>query len=150
MKSLNSKENEIKLTITNLNDRIKSFTEPFNSNINENGKEKSKYTSLSFIQDECEKCSKDINEALLKIFETSLGWQIEHLIHVLDNENKGIKLDEESKLNSYKMVPDEIYEKTFKMIDISLQSGFLLEEFRENIKKTFEYAEINQKVMLNR
>ena len=121
----------------------------FNADTKTSGKEKSKYRSLSFIQDDCEKCSKIIHEILYWIFETSLGRQIELLIYVLDNASKGIELDEESKFNSYIEVPDEIYGKTYKMIDISLQSRLLMRKFQKKIKKTIKYAETNQKVKLN-
>ena len=78
-----------------------------------------------------------------------MGRQIELLIYVLDNASKGIELDEESKFNSYIEVPDEIYGKTYKMIDISLQSRLLMRKFQKKIKKTIKYAETNQKVKLN-
>ena len=125
---------------------INSLTKLFNTETKTDRKENSKYRSLSFIKDDCEKCLKIIREILLLIFETSLGKQIELLIYVLDNASKGIELDEESKFNSYIDVPDEIYGKTYKLIDTSLQSKLLMERFQWKIDKTFDYAESNQKV----
>ena len=109
---------------------INSLTKLFNTETKTDRKENSKYRSLSFIKDDCEKCLKIIREILLLIFETSLGKQIELLIYVLDNASKGIELDEESKFNSYIDVPDEIYGKTYKLIDTSLQSKLLMERFQ--------------------
>ena len=75
-----------------------------------------------------------------------MGRQIELLIYVLDNANRGIELDEESKFNSYTEVPDYIYGRKYKLIDTSLQSSLLMENFQRKLDKTFDYAETNQKV----
>ena len=150
LEDLESKLKDIKNIITTMKKKIRSLTKLFNSETEINGKKISKYRSLSFIQDDCEKCSKIIHEILLAIFETSLGRQIELLIYVLDNASKGTELDDESKFNSYIEVPDEIYGKTYKMIDISFQSRLLMRNFQKKIKKTFKYAETNQKVKINR
>ena len=44
--------------------KIRSLTKLFNADTKTSGKERSKYRSLSFIQDDCEKCSKIIHEIL--------------------------------------------------------------------------------------
>ena len=150
LEDLESKLKDIKNIIITMKKKIRSLTKLFNSETEINGKERSKYRSLSFIQDDCEKCSKIIHEILLAIFETSLGRQIELLIYVLDNASRGTELDDESKFNSYIEVPDEIYGKTYKMIDISFQSRLLMRNFQKKIKKTFKYAETNQKVKINK
>ena len=150
LEDLEGKLGDIKNIIITMKNKIKSLIESFNIEIKTNGNEKSKYKSPSFIQDDCEKCSKIIHEVLIRIFETTLGRQIELLIYVLDNASRGIELDEESKFHPYAEVPDEIYGKTYKMIDISLQSKNLIRNFQKKLKKTFEYAETNQKVKLNR
>ena len=150
LEDLERKFNDIKNIIETMKRKIKSLTQLVNTDDKENGKESSKYRSLSFIQDDCEKCSKIIHEMLLLIFETSLGRQIELLVYVLDNSSRDVELDEESKFNSYIEVPDEIYEKMYKMIDIPLQSRLSMRRFQKKIKKTFKYAEKNQKVKWNR
>ena len=151
LEDLESKLEDIKsIVITMKQKKIKSLTELLNTETKTEMKETSKYKSISFIKDDCEKCSKIIHEILISIFETSLGRQIELLIYVLDNTNKGIEIDEELKFNSYIEVPDEIYGKTYNLIDISLQSKLLMERFQGKIDKTFNFAENNQKVKLNK
>ena len=149
LEDLESKFEDIKNMIKTMKKKIKSSTTLLNSDDKANGKKSSKYRSLSFIQDDSEKCSKLIHEMLLLIYDASLGRQIELLIYVLHNASRDIEFDEESKFNSYPEVPDEIYEKAYKMIDISLQSKHLMEGFMKKIKKSFKYDEKNQKVKLN-
>ena len=150
LEDLKKKFEDIKNIIKTMKNKIKYSTTSFiNYYAKANGKEDSNYRSLSFIQDDCKKCSKIIHEILFLIFDTSLGQQIEFLIYVLDNASRDIEFDEESKFNLYPEVPDEIYEKKYKMIDLSLQSKLLMERFQKKIKKIFKYAETNQKVKLN-
>ena len=91
--------------------KTKSLTELFNTEKNKTERKFSKYISLSFIKDDCEKCLKFIHEILLRIFETTMDREIELLIYILYNASKGIELNEESKFNTYIEVPYEIYGK---------------------------------------
>ena len=146
---LESKLGEIKKIIIIVKKRVKSLIKLFNIEIktNENENENFKYKSFSFIQDDCEECSKIIDEILFGDIWTSLDKYIKLLIYVFYNVSKDIKLDEESKFNE---ASNEIYGEMNQIIDTSLQSRFLMEGLQTNIKKTLEYAGTNQKVILNR
>ena len=144
---LESKLGEIKEIIIIVKKRVKSFIKLFNIEIKTNENEKFKYKSFSFIQDDCEECSKLIDDILFADILTSLDKYIKLLIYVFYNVCKDIKLDEVSKFNE---ASNEIYGETNQIIDTSLQSRFLMEGPQTNKKKTFEYAGTNQKVILNK
>ena len=144
---LESKLGEIKEIIIIVKKRVKTLIKLFNIEIKTNENKKFEYKSFSFIQDDFEKCSKLIDEILFGDIWTSLNKYINLLIYVFYNISKDIKLDEESKFNE---ASNEIYGETNQIIDTSLQSRFLMEGPQTNIKKNFEYASTNQKVILNK
>ena len=160
IRSLNKKENlygnileylenklgKIKDIIIIMKKRIKSLIDLFYIEIKTNENKKFENKSFSFIQDDCEEGSKLIDKILFGDILTSLDKYIKLLIYVIYNVSKDIKLDEESKFNE---ASNEIYGETNQIIDTSLQSRFLMEGPQTNIKKTFEYADTNQKVILN-
>ena len=144
---LESKLGEIKEIIIIMKKRFKSLIKLFNIDIKTNENEKFEYKSFSFIQDDCEECSKLIDDILFVDIWTFLDKYIKLLIYVFYNVIKDIKLDEESKFNE---ASNEIYGESNQIIDTFLQSRFLMEGSQTNIKKTFEYASTNQKVILNK
>ena len=83
-------------------------------------------------------------------------FQTDSLIQLLLDANKNIqpdlnrdtKFDEEFKVCQYSTVPDEIYGKTYQMVDLSVQSVSLIENFEEKIKAIIDILETRNKVYL--
>ena len=80
--------------------------------------------------------------------------QTDSLIQLLLDANKNIQpdlsrdtqFDEEFKVCQYSTVPDELYEKTYQMIDLSVQSESLIDKFENKIKTIIDILETRDKV----
>ena len=97
MEDLKNKFKEIKNTLNTMNGKVENLSEKPNAKKTTNKDEEFRYRSLSFIKEDCEKCSKINNEILSIISKASRKQKIELFIQALDNECKGIQLDEEFK-----------------------------------------------------
>ena len=133
-----------------MKNKIKSIIKLFSTEIKADEREKYKYISLLFIKDDFEKCTKIIQEILFGKFWTYLDWKIKLLIYIFYNVSKDIKLDGKSKFNYYIEVSNEAYREANQIIDTSSQSRLLAKGLQTEIYKTFEDADTNQKVILNR
>ena len=146
IEDLDSKLSIIKSILNTMKGKVENLKEKFNTKKVTNKNEEFKYRSLSFIKQDCEKCSEINKEILAIISKTSLKKKIELFIQALDNECKEIQLDEEFKSWPYLEVPDEIYEKEFNILKVPLQSKILINNFEKKIKNSFKIIETNQKV----
>ena len=80
--------------------------------------------------------------------------QTDSLIQLMLDANKNIQpdlnremeFDEEFKVGQYSTVPDEIYGKTYQMVDLSIQSVSIVEKFENKIKTAIDILETRDKV----
>ena len=97
IEDLDSKLSIIKSTLNTMKEKVENLKEKSNTKKTTNKNEEFRYRSLSFIKQDCEKCSEINKEILSIISKTSLKKKIELFIQALDNECKEIQLDEEFK-----------------------------------------------------
>ena len=62
------------------------------------------------------------------------------------NENKGIHLDEEFKVNPFLEVPDEVYAKEYNFIDIPWQLATSIKMLEQIIRRNMNAFKINEQV----
>ena len=113
-----------------------------------------KYESFSFIQHEWKKSTDILVEFESMANDLLKDLQTDSFIELLLDANRNVQpdfsremqYDEEFKVGQYSTVPDEIYGKTYQMIDLSLQSVSLVEKFENKIKTTIDILETRDKV----
>ena len=148
LSNLEIKFTELKQTLKSMREKIDQILEKIVSNT-KNKEKKSEFKLLNFIQENWKKWFSISLKILSAIFETSLEMQAEMLIQVMNNKKKRIQPHEEAKACQYSKVPNEIYGKSFKIINIPEQSKELNEVFEKKPKENFELKESNQKVYFN-
>ena len=82
--------------------------------------------------------------------------QTDSLIQLMLDANKNIQpdlsremqFDEEFKVCKYSTVPDEIYGKQYEIVDLSMQSMSLIENFEDKIKKIIDILDTRDKVYI--
>ena len=112
------------------------------------------YVSFSFIQSKWSKSTKILNEIELAAHDMLRDLQTDSLIHSMLEANKIIQTDiseeaqqdEELKNFWYSTVPDELYGKTYNLIDLFVQSEDLIENFENKIKNIIDIFEERNKV----
>ena len=97
IEDLDSKLSIIKSTLDRMKGKVENLKEKSNTKKATDKDKEFRYRSLSFIKQDCEKCSEINKEILSIISKTSLKKKIELFIQALDNECKEIQLDEEFK-----------------------------------------------------
>ena len=97
IKDLEDKFLVIQNTLNTMEGKIENLGEKSNTKKTTNKDEGFRYRSLSFIKEECEKCSEINNDILSIISKTSRKIKIELFIQALDSECKKLQLDEEFK-----------------------------------------------------
>ena len=141
---LDKKYDNLKNSLNSIKERVEHIINKFSNKTMM--KEKSKYESLSFIQDEWIKWNGICKEIESIISEMIKDKQIDYIIQDLMNKDKFIQFDEEYKAWPYIEVPDEIYDKEYKMIDMQSQSSSLIEKVEKKIKITTKNAKENEEV----
>ena len=97
IKDLENKFLVIQSTLNKMEGKVKNLVEKSNTKKSTSKDEGFRYRSLSFIKEECEKCSEINNDILSIISKTSRKIKIELFIQALDSECKKLQLDEEFK-----------------------------------------------------
>ena len=80
--------------------------------------------------------------------------QTDFLIQLMLDANRNVhpdlsremQFDEEFKVGQFSTVPDEIYGKTYHMVDLSVQSESLIKKFEDKIKTFIDNLETRDKV----
>ena len=112
----------------------------------EKGEKTSKYESLSFVKQDCEKCKKSILQILRFIYEINMKTEIDAKLNTILNWSEGIdQIDEENKSNFNNTVPKEIYGKKVKLCKIPIQTLNKVKELEERVHKLAKAAIIYKK-----
>ena len=142
-------------TLNGIYDRVLHIINKANSETMKKERKK-KYESFSFIQLEWEK-SINIWLEIESIANNMLrDLQADSLIHLMLDTNIKIKSDlcEENKLSEesnyceYSTVPDEIYGKSYEIVDLSVQSVSFIQKFEDKINDINDILDTRDKVYI--
>ena len=105
------------------------------------------YRSLSFVKLDSEKCVQIILDLLRLIFEANISIEVDIKLKTLLNWSAKVdQHEEETKLNSAFLVPDNIYGKELDLCKIPTQNLSKIEDLEKRVQNLAKTAIAYQKV----